>query len=462
MSRAESGVLIGSDQSVRAGRSETSDNPSSTVPFFPVLGALAVLGVVARVAYVLTVGNHITLGLDASWYILVGKGLALGHGYSDPSLFLSHNIETPTANFPPGYPIFLAALTKLGVTGVTGLKLGGAFLGGLTTLATGVLGRRLTGRPSVGLIAAGLVAVSPSLIASDGAAMSEALAVPLTVILLLAAAWAAASGSLVRWLLVGAIAGILAMVRAEDLLFALLLVPAAILVAPSVGARRRAVQILLALLTAIGVIFPWALRNYLTFDPPILLSTNAAKGIAGDNCKSTYQGLLIGYWDFNCLDHDQLATNHEALYGQALRDEGLHYVRTHLSQVPLVVTVRVLRSWGLFNPFQEARLAQVETRSVGWQQLAWATSLAVLIVAVPGIVALRRRRLALVLTAGPVVIGTLAVVASFGNDRYVLSALPAVCIGAAVTLSDLGARGRSRARGRSHHEGSTRVEVGPA
>jgi hypothetical protein len=75
---------------------------------------------------------------------------------------------------------------------------------------------------------------------------------------------------------------------------------------------------------------------------------------------------------------------------------------------------------------------------VGWQQFAWPVSLLTLILAIPGIVGIRRRRLALVLIAGPAVVDTLVVLATYGNDRFVLSAIPSLCIGAAATLVWLG------------------------
>ena len=180
----------------RADRSLTGTGPgpedsAPTIPFGPVLGLLVVVAVGARVAYTLTIGQHLKLGLDATGYILLAAGLASGHGYANPA-FVFSGFNKATANFVPGYPLFLAGLLKLGITTRTGFQLAGALCGGLTALLTGFFARRISGRASVGLVAAGLVAVSPVLIASDGSVMSETIAVPLTVGLLLAAAWAGA------------------------------------------------------------------------------------------------------------------------------------------------------------------------------------------------------------------------------------------------------------------------------
>jgi hypothetical protein len=269
----------------------------------------------------------------------------------------------------------------------------------------------------------------------------------------------------------------LALVRSEDIVVALLIVPAAIVTAPRLAWRGRVVRISIALVATAAVMSPWFVRNYTTFHPPVVVSTAADKTLAGANCNSTYYGSLIGYWDYSCLGHDELADNDEARYGEALSDEGTDYFDAHLSRVPLVLTVRVLRSWGLYDPAQEAQLARFETRSVGWQQLAWPVSLLVLILAVPGIVGRRRYRFTLVFLAGPAVVDTLIVLTTYGNDRFILSAIPGLCIGAAATVVRLGNRvahssasegGRSgaiedgQARGERHDlSGSTIVSEPP-
>ena len=383
--------------------------------------------------------------------MLIGRSVASGHGYSNPASFLSA-IHKPTANWVPGYPVFLAGLDKLGISTPTGFRLAGSFCGGVTVLLTGLFGRRVSRRAGVGLVAAALVAASPALIAIDGSVMSETLAVPLTAGLLLAAVWAGGSNSLLRWMAVGALAGGLVLVRSEDLLIAVVLVPFAILVAPSVNLGRRTAQVACALLTAAVVVSPWLIRNSVTFTPRVLLSTNAGKTVAGANCPTTYEGPLIGYWDYSCIGHNRLANSDEAKYNAVTQTEGLNYARSHLGRVPLVVGVRILRAWGFYNPLQQARLDSTQTRSIGWQQLAWPVSLLVLIVAIPGIVWIRRDRLALVLVAGPVVIATLVVAFTFGNSRYVLGATPSLCVGAAITvITVVDRRTVTRHRRQRHH-----------
>ena len=70
-----------------------------------------------------------------------------------------------------------------------------------------------------------------------------------------------------------------------------------------------------------------------------------------------------------------------------------------------------------------------------------------LVAAIPGIVRLRKDRLALVLVAGPVVIATVVVATTFGNPRYVVAATPSLCVGVALTAMAVADRlGRRRHR----------------
>ena len=414
-----------------------SVSPGRGGRFSIILSIEVAVAVLARTAYALTIGRHLTLGLDSIAYELLGGTLAAGGGYSNPVLYLFHGTTTATANFVPGYPLFLAGLVKIHVTSSTGFRLVGALCGGVTVLLTGLFGRRVTGRSSVGLVAAGLVAVSPALIASDGSIMSETIAVPLTAGLLLAAAWASASSSVLRWIPVGLLAGIMCLVRSEDLLTAVVIVPLAVLAAPGTPIGKRAMQMAAALLVVAAVLTPWLVRNYEKFDHRIVLSTNEGKTLAGANCPSVYYGHLLGYWDNSCVGPGASATSDEAEYNKVLSAQGKSYIKAHLSRVPLIVGVRVLRAWGLYEPLQQAQLEVVQSRSIGWQQLVWPTSLIVLFLGIPGMLLLRKDRLALVLVAGPMAVATIVVATSFGNPRYLVSATPALSVAAAVTVMAL-------------------------
>lgn len=406
----------------------------SRLHFLLPLAAIALVGIGLRLAYTFTVGEHVKEGLDTIFYTFVGGELAHHQGYSDPGLLFNHGITKPTANFPPLYPLFLAGLYKVHVTTFRGVQVAGAICGGVSVVLTGLLGRATTGRDAVGWVGAALVAVCPALMASDGSAMAETLSVPLLVGMLLAIAWASRSGALFRWIVVGILAGLLVLTRSEEVLVALGLAPLAIVVAPSLSVARRLGAVALVLIIAGGVTSPWIIRDLVEFKPPILLSTNGAKTLAGANCKATYRGPEIGYWDYNCLDTQKLDAHGEAHFASALDHKGTDYIRENVSRLPLVAAVRVLRAWGLFRPTQEARWEAVETRSIGWGELSTPVSLVLLILGAIGIFGIRRNRTALVVLGGPVVMATLTVALTYGNQRFILGALPSLCVGSAIAV----------------------------
>ena len=92
----------------------------------------------------------------------------------------------PTAYWPPLYPGYLAGGQELFGDSVRTSQLLGAATGRRHRPLTGLLGRAIAG-PAVGLLAALLVALCPSLIAADGSLMAETLYVPLVVLALLLA-----------------------------------------------------------------------------------------------------------------------------------------------------------------------------------------------------------------------------------------------------------------------------------
>jgi len=396
------------------------------------LTAIALVGVGFRLTYLALVGPHLKLGLDSIWYVLEATSLANSHHYSDPTLIFQ-GIHRPTANFPPLYPLFLAVLHKLGATTSHDYQVAGACCGGATVVLTGLLGRRIGG-PAVGLVAAGIVAVSPVLVATDATVMSETIAVPLTVAVLLAATWAAASCSVPRWGLVGALAGLVALARGEAIGLAMVLVPVLVISVPGVNRLRRLAQLGTVVGAAALVLAPWLIRNVEIFHPPVLLSSNLDSVLSGANCGPAYNGPMLGLWDFNCTDFSRRAVLGEARYSRQIGDRALHYAADHARRVPLVMGVRILRGWGLYDPAQQVRVEAVESRSIGWGQFAWFGSMATLALALPGMVSLRRRRLELAVVAGPAALATAVLALTWGDQRFVLTAVPALAVAASLSV----------------------------
>ena len=108
---------------------------------------------------------------DEAYYSTLAHLVASGEGFVRPAEFYRDHVSLPTAERAPLFTTFVAALYKLGLAGGDG-RLVGLFTGGGTIAALGLLGRRVAGARA-GLLAAGIAALYPILIAADGAMMTE-------------------------------------------------------------------------------------------------------------------------------------------------------------------------------------------------------------------------------------------------------------------------------------------------
>ena len=186
-----------------------------------VLGGLALVLLVAvgvRVVYVLTVTRHDTHFYDAAYYQLEADSLANGNGFTDPFAAIRDPGSTggPSAEHPPLTSIILvpAALVDDKDTSALLMRFTMVLLGLGVIVVVGLLGRELGG-DTVGLVAAGIAALDPNFWMNDGLIMSE----PLSTLLVAAAllvAYRVLRGASMRWVVgLGALCGLLGLVRAE-------------------------------------------------------------------------------------------------------------------------------------------------------------------------------------------------------------------------------------------------------
>jgi hypothetical protein len=97
--------------------------------WWALVAAIGAAGILLRVAYVLLVARDIELGADATWYLLVAGSIREGLGFVDPETLFTTGETVATANFPPLYPAFLAAVQAVFGTSETVSQLAGAFVG---------------------------------------------------------------------------------------------------------------------------------------------------------------------------------------------------------------------------------------------------------------------------------------------------------------------------------------------
>jgi 4-amino-4-deoxy-L-arabinose transferase-like glycosyltransferase len=416
-----------------------------------VMGLLAAIavGVVVRVAYLEIVGPHTRLFADSGWYYAQATNIRRGVGYVDIAREIGfwdgravpHGLRA-TAYWPPGYPTFLAGVQGLFGTTVFVSRLAGAATGAATIALTGLLGRSIAG-PRVGIVAAALVAVSPLLVATDGSLMSETLYVPLVLLALLVAHHARNRPTVASWCALGAVIGLAALTREDALLLVVfVMIPAAVLARRPI--RDIALRFAVGALALAAVLAPWLVRNAVVVGQPTLSTVAASWVAAGANCPSTYRGSTVGYWDATCTDPALGFRMSEVAYADRERTQGVSYALHHAGRWPAVVTARVARVWGLWDPRNQARLDHVETRNRAWQLLMWPVSLALLVLGVLGLRTLARHGRQIAMLVAPLAMTTFTAAVTYGNTRFRGPAECALAIGAAALLLELWDRLRRR------------------
>jgi hypothetical protein len=383
---------------------------------------------------------------DNAWYHLIANAIGDGHGFNQSAnpkdggaLFDFSDGTAPTAFHPPLFPAILALASKLGLTSWGAHRAVGCALGAATVAVVGWIGRRLGGR-ALGLTAAGLAAVYLPLIANDSSLMSESLFGLTIAAVVLAALRLAEAPSGPRAAVLGVAIGLAALTRAEALLLLFLLVPFA--------ARRAGRQPLryglVAVAATVVVVAPWCIRNSLAFDRPVGITTGDGAAVAGSNTKYTFYGDRIGTWDFGGLAiAPRPGPYNEAIEDARLRRKGLNYARDHAGRLPLVASARVLRTWSVypFDPDRKVRFtAFTEGRRVNVEWATLVSAWAVMVLAVIGAVALRRRGGWLGALVAPMALVTVVSLLFYGGVRFREAADVSLVVLAAAGILAIAAR----------------------
>ena len=399
--------------------------------FWLVLAIIVGAGLLVRVLYTLLEAPTPAPTLNDEFYFAaLPKLIADGHGWIAPVEFVFKGISRPTAEHPPFYTAVLTGFAWLGGRSEEAQALTGSVFCAGTIVTLGVLGRLLAGA-RVGLIAAALAAAYPTLIAADGALMSESLFGLLAALSMLAAYRLVERPTVGRAVALGVIAGLAALTRGEALLLLLLfLVP---VVRRPGGWRAAAV----AAISVVVVLAPWTVRNWIAFDQPVLIATNSGSAVGGANCDQTYYGSHLGGWTLDCVTKHP--GNEADALGEAGKD-GVRYARDHAGRLPVVLAARLGGVWSLYHPFQRP-----EGRSGRVQKLGVVAFFLLLPFAVAGALVLRRRGVAIWILLMPAVAVSVTALATYGNLRFRESAELSLVVLAAVALDALWASSSARA-----------------
>jgi 4-amino-4-deoxy-L-arabinose transferase-like glycosyltransferase len=416
---------VGAQRPVAAGPAGLVSRPD----FWPLLLAIVAAAVVVRALYTLLEAPWPAPGLDDQFYFsALPKLLADGQGFIAPFRFAFRDEIIATAEHPPLYSVVLAGVAKLGLTSPDAQRLAGTAFGAGTIVTVGLLGRRVAGARA-GLMAAGLAAVYPTLIAADGALMSESLLGLFVALTLLAAYRLVEAPTAGRAATLGAVAGLAALTRGE----ALLLLPLVLLSVVFRPAGWRAA--LVAVLAFLVVLTPWTVRNWIVFDRPVLIATNSGTAVAGANCDTTYYGDKLGGWWPPCI-REHPGTNEAEHHAMALRD-GVRYAGDHLGRLPVVLAARLGRVWSLYDPYLIP-----EGRSPRVQKLGVLMFFALAPLALAGTLILSRRGVGVWILLVPFVVVSVTALATYGNVRFREPAELSLVVLAAVAIDQFFRRRR--------------------
>jgi hypothetical protein len=262
--------------------------------------------------------------------------------------------------------------------------------------------------------------------------------------------------SLGRAVLAGAIAGLLALVRSEQLALLVIAVAPLLLLNRRISPSRRLGWTVAATLSALVLIAPWTIHNLGRFEEPVLLSTNLGGTLIGGNCPSTYGGELIGGYDRECrrvglppgLDSSELDLE--------LRKAAFENVRGNIERLPATVLARYGRTLGAFRSGHTVERAAAWLGSATWPVWAWVASFWLIVpLAVYGGMLLRRSRTFQWPLVAPMAIVLLVVTVAAGDLRYHTPGDLGLVVLAAVALNGLMSRRRPGRRDADDGQGGT-------
>ncbi len=412
--------------------------PSLLRSFRGRIGLIALAGLVIRLFYVFGPARDVK-GIGDWYFFHWGANLiADGHWFVEPFEQVFHGRLVPSAGHPPLWELLLSGVSFLGGTSYLAHRAFGCFVGAVTIVLIGLLGRRVGRSDRAGLIAAATAAIYPVMIAADGSLMSEGLyGLLIAAALLLAFRLHDGGGARTAGAL-GAVIALAALTRSEALiLIPLLALPVAL---TRVTRRPGLVRALACCAAAALVLAPWLVRNWAEFGRPVLISTNDGTLLSGANCDLTYHGEDLGSWNIGCISKRSIPN--EAEQAARWRSEGATYVGDHLSRLPAVIAVRILRTWDLYQPRRMVLFA--EGRWIRADQAGVVAYFLLLPFAFAGGWMIRRRRAELLIMLAPVAMVFVQSVIGYGIPRFRHAAEIVIVVLAGVAITRLLERRRER------------------
>ncbi|HWE55900.1 MAG TPA: hypothetical protein VG435_10325, partial [Acidimicrobiales bacterium] len=289
--------------------------------------------------------------------------------------------------------------------------------------------------------------VYPPLWVTDGGLMSEGLFAVLTAAIVVLSYRVAARPSPQRAAGLGLAIGLAMLTRDEAVLLLFVLVLPLVVTVRHRGGRQVALLVVSVVVATGATVSPWVIRNLVTFQRPVLMSTDDGT-LHGANCPPTYYGAGIGTWSPTCPLPGPAAHGDESVQDEAARQAGLTYVGHHLSRLPVVVAARVGRLWEVYQPVRDAD-ANGDDGRPQWANTAclWAYAALVPIAGVGLVLLVRRGQSVLPLVAQLAAV-TLTAALVWGAVRFRVPADVVLVVFGGVALDAPGRFGVSHVRRR--------------
>lgn len=228
--------------------------------------ASAAIALVLRLAFGLLYWVDQPLTHDEQEYLALARGLRSGIGFTYPN-----DIDTGTAQQfgrAPGYPMFLAAIDggrPIPTRAPVQVKVAQSIVGAAIVAMIGFVALGVAG-PRAGIVAAGIAAIYPPLIAMPAYALSETIYCLLALGAVMAVQKSTDERSWRLGLLAGVLVGGAALTRPAILFF----IPLACLWMIVRGQLTLAIVVAIA---AAAVIAPWTVRNLRVHDRVVLIAS---------------------------------------------------------------------------------------------------------------------------------------------------------------------------------------------
>ncbi|HXC50304.1 MAG TPA: glycosyltransferase family 39 protein [Candidatus Limnocylindrales bacterium] len=381
-----------------------------------VLAAVA-LGAAVRLTCVFTDGRPF-VGGDGFSYSVEALRLADGLGYTSGW----GDVGQPIAHHPPAWVTLLGLVSALGGRSLRAHQLTTVVVGLALIAVAGAVGRRYAGNRS-GILAAFAAALYPGFWVVEANVLSEPLGLVLIGIFMLLVANLRDDPTLHRCLGVGAVCGLLALVRSEQSALLAIVVAPVLFRVPGLAPSQRISWLVGAVLAFVTVISPWTIYNSRRFAQPVILSTNSGPALLAGNCPPwTYGGEFLGYF-YNGMAFDGCGWGEAKGLDRSEQSPiciraALHNMSAHLDRLPLVIAARLGRTVGVYRPTQTVQLT-ASWMGMGLSPIwAWVTSYLLLIpFALAGTVCLYRSNGFLLPLLGSVFVAFLVVSTFFGEPR---------------------------------------------